>query len=147
GYLHYVTTPEEYDEQRYEGGSTMFGRWELPALQQVVAGFATAMRDGRPTPNGTPPVDLSRRRRSRRRPAVDVPAGGRRFGDILEAPHACYDVGATVRAVFAGAYPNNDLHHGDSYLRVQREADSGWITVADDGDWSTTFRWRRAGRR
>jgi neutral ceramidase len=71
GYLHYVTTPEEYDEQRYEGGSTMFGRWELPALQQVVAGLATAMRDGRPAPGGAPPGGLSRRRRS-----PSAPRGG-----------------------------------------------------------------------
>jgi len=26
-YIHYVTTPEEYLDQRYEGGSTLFGRW------------------------------------------------------------------------------------------------------------------------
>lgn len=25
-YAHYVTTPEEYDVQRYEGASTIFGR-------------------------------------------------------------------------------------------------------------------------
>lgn len=25
-YAHYVTTPEEYDVQRYEGASTLFGR-------------------------------------------------------------------------------------------------------------------------
>ncbi|MEZ0367177.1 neutral/alkaline non-lysosomal ceramidase N-terminal domain-containing protein [Mycobacterium sp. pUA109] len=147
GYLHYVTTPEEYDAQRYEGGSTMFGRWELPALQQVVSGLAAAMRDGRPVPGGAPPVDLSHRRRPRPRTAADASVGGRRYGDILEAPHARYHPGATVRAVFAGAHPNNDLRRGDSYLRVQRETDRGWITVADDGDWSTTFRWHRARRR
>lgn len=147
GYLHYVTTPEEYDEQRYEGGSTLFGRWELPALQQVVAGLATAMRDGCPVPAGTPPVALSRRRWARRRTAADTPVRGHRFGDVLEAPHAGYPAGATVRVVFAGAYPNNNLRRGDSYLRVQRESDDGWTTVADDGDWSTTFRWRRSGRR
>ncbi|MGH3560416.1 MAG: neutral/alkaline non-lysosomal ceramidase N-terminal domain-containing protein, partial [Mycobacterium sp.] len=147
GYLHYVTTPEEYGEQRYEGGSTMFGRWELPALQQVVAVLATAMRDRHPAPGGTPPADLSRRRRSRRHPKMDVPVGEHRFGDVLQAPHPCYDAGATVRAVFAGAYPNNNLRRGDSYLRVQHETDGGWVTVADDGDWSTTFGWRRAGRR
>ena len=46
GYIHYVTTPEEYEEQQYEGASTLFGRWELPALQQTAAALATAMRDG-----------------------------------------------------------------------------------------------------
>ncbi|HEU0189935.1 MAG TPA: neutral/alkaline non-lysosomal ceramidase N-terminal domain-containing protein [Mycobacterium sp.] len=147
GYLHYVTTPEEYDEQRYEGGSTMFGRWELPALQQVVAGLATAMREQQPVPAGPAPVDLSGRRRSRwRGPAPDIPVDGHRFGDVIEAPHPGYPPGATVRAVFAGAHPNNDLRRGDSYLRVQRDTGAGWVTVADDGDWSTIFRWRRSGR-
>ncbi|MGB8402810.1 MAG: neutral/alkaline non-lysosomal ceramidase N-terminal domain-containing protein, partial [Mycobacterium sp.] len=55
-YIHYVTTPEEYLEQRYEGGSTLFGRWELPALQQVAAELAVAMRDGRPAPVGGRPT-------------------------------------------------------------------------------------------
>ncbi|HTM83425.1 MAG TPA: neutral/alkaline non-lysosomal ceramidase C-terminal domain-containing protein, partial [Mycobacterium sp.] len=147
GYLHYVTTPEEYEEQRYEGGSTMFGRWELAALQQVAAGLATAMRDQRPAPEGNPAAEPARRLRSRRRADPDVPAAGHRFGDILEPPQSRYQPGATVQAVFAGAYPNNDLRRGGTYLRVERETGDGWSTVADDGDWSTTFRWRRAGRR
>lgn len=147
GYLHYVTTPEEYEEQRYEGGSTLFGRWELPALQQVAAELATAMREQRPAPDGKPPAEPSRRRRSRRRAKPDAPAAGRRFGDVLQPPLSQYPPGATVTAVFAGAHPNNDLHHGGTYLRVERETGTGWSTVADDGDWSTTFRWRRTGRR
>ncbi|GFG84983.1 neutral ceramidase [Mycolicibacter algericus] len=150
GYLHYVTTPEEYQEQRYEGGSTLFGRWELAALQQVAAGLATAMRDRRPAPVGNAAAEPPRRRRSRRRVSADEPAAGRRFGEVLAPPLAHYQPGATVTAVFAGAHPNNDLHRGGTYLRVERQtggAEGGWSTVADDGDWSTTFRWRRAGRR
>ncbi|MGV0626304.1 neutral/alkaline non-lysosomal ceramidase N-terminal domain-containing protein [Mycolicibacter minnesotensis] len=147
GYLHYVTTPEEYDEQRYEGGSTLFGRWELPALQQVVAELASAMRDGRPVPEGIRSAEPSRRRRTRHRSKPDAPVGGRRFGDVLQAPLPGYQAGATVSAVFAGAYPNNDLHRGGTYVRVEQQCGDGWRTVADDSDWSTTFRWRRAGRR
>lgn len=33
GYHGYITTPEEYDLQLYEGGHTVFGRWTLPAYQ------------------------------------------------------------------------------------------------------------------
>ncbi|MEB3069373.1 neutral/alkaline ceramidase [[Mycobacterium] vasticus] len=148
GYLHYVTTPQEYEDQRYEGGSTMFGRWGLAALQQVAADLATAMRDGRPAPAGQVPIEPSRKRRSRRRAAVpDEPATGHRFGDVLQAPRARYQPGDTVRAVFAGAHPNNDLRRGSTYLRVERETGDEWSTVADDGDWSTTFRWDRTARR
>src|SRR3546814_5838349 len=51
-YMHYVTTPEEYDSQEYEGASTIFGRNELPALTQVSVGLARAMRSGKPVPIG-----------------------------------------------------------------------------------------------
>jgi neutral ceramidase len=146
GYIHYVTTPEEYVAQRYEAGSTLFGRWELPALVQTATLLAEAMRDDAPVERGSPPPDLSSRvagRRDRSRP--DAAVGGA-FGEVLVAPRARYRRGDTVRAEFVGAYPNNDLHRGGSYLEVQRELPEGWLRVADDGDWATKFQWRRAGR-
>ncbi len=33
-YSQYVTTPEEYDAQHYEGAFTLFGRYTLPAAYQ-----------------------------------------------------------------------------------------------------------------
>ncbi|MEE1928950.1 neutral/alkaline ceramidase [Streptomyces sp. TRM 70351] len=145
-YFHYVTTPEEYDAQQYEGGSTLFGRWQLPALQQVVAGLAEAMRAGRPVAPGTPPPDLSGRTLSFQPPIVlDAPQLGRGFGDVLSEPAAEYGRGERAVAVFAGAHPGNVLHRGGTYLWVERREDGGWRRVADDGDWSTAFRWEREG--
>ncbi|WP_425576357.1 neutral/alkaline non-lysosomal ceramidase N-terminal domain-containing protein [Streptomyces glaucosporus] len=145
-YFHYVTTPEEYDAQHYEGGSTLFGRWQLPALQQTAARLARAMRDGRDLPAGTPPPDLSGRALALQPPVVlDAPQLGRSFGDVLTQPRESYRAGERVTAVFAGAHPGNDLHRGSTYLRVERAEGGAWRTVADDGDWSTTFRWQRDG--
>lgn len=148
GYVHYVTTPEEYTGQRYEAGSTMYGRWELPALVQTASALAEAMRDGTPAPAGcAPPPDLSARAGSGRALRPDVAVGGA-FGDVLVAPRPHYRTGDTVRAEFVGAYPNNDLHRGGTYVEVQRRDDAGgWVRVADDSDWSTRFAWRRPGRR
>jgi neutral ceramidase len=147
GYLHYITTPEEYDAQQYEGGSTLFGRWTLPALQQITAGLAVAMRDGTTAGYSVPGPDLSgRQRRARPRIPADRPPPGHDFGDVLVQPRYRYRPGDTVTAVFAAAYPNNDLRRNGTYLEVQRFDGHDWVTVADDGDWSTTFRWRR-GRR
>ncbi|MER7246913.1 neutral/alkaline non-lysosomal ceramidase N-terminal domain-containing protein [Kribbella sp. NPDC000426] len=144
GYLHYITTPEEYETQQYEGGSTLFGRWTLPALQQVASELATAMRDGRPAAYGDPEPDLSQRLRpARPRIPHDRSPAGREFGDVLVEPRRHYRPGDVVTAVFVAAYPNNDLHRNGTYLEIQRRAPEGWSTVADDGDWSTTFRWRR----
>jgi len=34
-YVGYLTTPEEYDEQLYEGGHTLFGKWSLDACKMI----------------------------------------------------------------------------------------------------------------
>ncbi len=146
GYIHYVTTPEEYDGQRYEAGSTMFGRWELPALVQTTVALATAMRDGASIERGTPPPDLSARggsaKAGRRR---DAAVGGD-FGAVLVAPRPRYRRGDTVRVEFVGAYPNNDLRRGGTFLEVQRRDGEDWVRVADDADWATRLHWRRVKR-
>ncbi len=145
GYIHYVTTPEEYVAQRYEAGSTLYGRWELPALVQTAVALATAMRDGRPVERGNPPPDLSGRAKSKVKERVDTAAGGE-FGQVLVSPRPDYRRGDTVRAEFVGAYPNNDLRRGGTYVEVQQRRDDGWHRIADDGDWATRFHWRRVGR-
>jgi neutral ceramidase len=144
GYIHYVTTPEEYEAQRYEGGSTLFGKWELPALQQAAASLARAMAAGAPVESGMPTADLSSRHRTRRdRARPDATARGASFGDVIVAPRARYKAGERVKAVFVGAHPNNDLHRGGTYLRVERRDGTSWRTIYDDGDWSTRFSWQR----
>ncbi|MHA7652075.1 neutral ceramidase [Mycobacterium sp. ML4] len=140
-YIHYVTTPEEYLEQRYEGGSTLFGRWELPALMQTVAGLAEALRDGRPVPHTAGP--RARRPRSWLRSG---PADTGSFGAIVAEPDPTYRPGQAVEAVFVSASPNNDVHRNRTFLEVVRLEGDQWVRVADDGDWSTTFGWQRDGR-
>ncbi|NIJ13760.1 neutral ceramidase [Saccharomonospora amisosensis] len=146
GYFHYVTTPQEYDAQHYEGGSTLFGRWQLPALRQTAAELATALRDGRELRPGQPPADLSRNQLSPQPPVLlDTPMPGTAFGDVLTQPSPSYPPGSRVRVTFSGAHPSNDLRRGGTYLEVQRREGQGWRTVADDGDWSTIFRFTRTG--
>ena len=43
GYSGYITTYEEYQEQMYEGGHTVFGEWTLAALQTKFDQLAKAM--------------------------------------------------------------------------------------------------------
>jgi neutral ceramidase len=58
-YLSYFTTPEEYEEQHYEGGSTMYGRWSsyfiLDSLVDLGTRLATAAPD--PIPDPSDPVN------------------------------------------------------------------------------------------
>lgn len=142
-YIHYVTTPEEYEAQRYEGGSTMFGRWELGAFRQTAALLAETMRDGRPTPAGPRPPAVSRPRAARSRSGPDRAPAGHRLGDVLVQPRPLYSRGERARVVFVGAHPNNRLRRGDTYLSVERQTAGAWERVADDGDWSTRLIWTR----
>jgi neutral ceramidase len=139
-YGHYVTTPEEYDAQMYEGASTLFGRWQLAALIRYASLLAKAMHDGRPVAPGRPAPDLSRRRRRRAAPpAPDRPLPN---ADIGEAMSFSWD-GQTVVAEFAGVHPAHDPRRGGTYFEVQRREGLYWHRVADDGDWSTRMYWTR----
>jgi neutral ceramidase len=45
----YVTTPEEYDQQSYEGGCTFFGRETLPAYLSRFRQLCSKIREGQPS--------------------------------------------------------------------------------------------------
>ncbi|MGV3625932.1 MAG: neutral/alkaline non-lysosomal ceramidase N-terminal domain-containing protein [Archangium sp.] len=44
-YAGYLTTPEEYDEQAYEGSMTLFGRWSFGALATELRRVARQLRE------------------------------------------------------------------------------------------------------
>ena len=139
-YGHYVTTPEEYDAQMYEGASTLFGRWQLPALQQQAALLATAMREGRQIDPGRAAPDLSRRRR--RQPSPPAPDAPLPNADIGEEISFSWD-GTALAVEFAGVHPAHDPRRGGTYFEIQRREGLYWHRIADDGDWSTRLRWTR----
>ncbi|UYQ60519.1 neutral/alkaline ceramidase [Streptomyces peucetius] len=143
-YSQYVTTPEEYDLQQYEGGSTLYGRYTLSAQQQEFASLAASLRDGTPAGSGPTPPDHSDRQTSLQTGVVmDNPPAGTRFGDVLAEPAASYGPGATVTAEFVTGHPKNGLHRNGTFLEVQRLVDGAWVRHLDDGDWDTKYRWVR----
>ncbi|TJZ76816.1 alkaline ceramidase [Rhodococcus oryzae] len=145
-YSSYCTTPEEYEAQQYEGGSTLFGRNTLPAYQQGYAQLAGALRTGGEVPRGPAPRDMSAFQPNFVAGVTfDEPAPGRAFGDVLVQPNPQAAAGQQVVAEFVTGHPKNNLRHGATYLEVQRRDGGRWVRHADDGDWSTKYRWRREG--
>lgn len=138
-YGHYLTTPEEYSAQNYEGGATIFGPWSLPAIQQIATDLARSMRAGTPLDPGTSERDLTGQIPASPlgNPLVDTPAPLRNFGDVLDEPLPDYRVGQRVTVRFCGTNPNSDLRRGGTYLAVERQVGDRWVRVHDDGDWST----------
>ncbi|QSS89283.1 neutral/alkaline ceramidase [Streptomyces sp. M54] len=143
-YSQYVTTPEEYDTQNYEGGSTLYGRYTLPAYQQEYARIADSLRAGTALDRGTAPPDESGRQFTFQTGVVyDNPPSGKSFGSVLKAPEGSYARGSTATVEFATGHPKNDVRRGSTFLEVQRLENGTWKRVLDDGDWETTYRWTR----
>ncbi|GIH92924.1 neutral/alkaline ceramidase [Planobispora siamensis] len=143
-YSQYVTTPEEYGLQQYEGGSTLYGPYTLPAQQQEFARLAASLRDGVPAAPGPVPPDLSSRQFTLQTGVVlDSPMPSTSFGDVLVQPAASYRRGETVTVEFVTGHPKNNLRRNGTYLEVQRLVDGQWRRHLDDGDWETRYRWTR----
>ena len=140
GYGHYITTPEEYSTQNYEGGATAFGRLQLPAFQQVFHELSAAFAAGEEIDSGKPAGDLTGLipKSAGGNPWLDVPPAGRRFGDVISAP-ASVAAGALVTADFVAANPNNNLRHGEGYTTI--ESPDGRV-IADDSSESTLLTYK-----
>jgi neutral ceramidase len=121
-YASYVTTWEEYQEQRYEGGFTLYGPLTLDAYIQEFRRLAAAMVAGAPTPPGPSPPNLLGKQWSLVPGVVadGVPAG-RAFGQpSADVGRARFAPGDTVRVEFHSACPRNDLRSGGTFLTVER---------------------------
>ena len=135
GYAHYVATPEEYDNQDYEGGATIFGRHELCAMVQVYDELARSLRDGSQLDSGAPAGDLTGwiPKSLPGRPGIDRPAWGKQFGDVITATQKV-KAGDTASVTFSFANPNSDLRRGVGYHAI---TDASGAIVADDFHSST----------
>ena len=144
-YAGYVTTPEEYDAQQYEGGHTVFGRWTLPAYQQEIDRVARALASDASVPSGADQGDLRGTVSSRvLGNEFDEPPDGAAFGDVAEAPQASYAQGDTMSVSFWTGHPDNALR--ETYFEIQKQDGSEWRTIATENDWFTRARWTQASR-
>jgi neutral ceramidase len=73
----------------------------------------------------------------------DLEPPGKDFGDIHTDVQPVYRTGQTVKAVFWGGHPRNDLMTQKSYLTVEQRSGDNWIPVAYDWDPETIYRWKR----
>eukprot|EP00937_MAST-01D_sp_MAST-1D-sp2_P008111 g8111.t1 len=145
GYADYTTTVEEFQEQRYEGGSTIFGPLQLQGYIQEFMRLATALAANQTVDPGPTPDDFSGKLSGGTEPKNEEAPKGRGFGDVLvdvpAGPAGGFVAGAdAVAATFVGGWPNNDLRAQGTFLAVQRQTAAGaWQTVAVDGDVETRF--------
>jgi neutral ceramidase len=146
-YAGYVTTPEEYAQQNYEGGFTVFGPWTLPAYLQGFKRIALDLIAQQESETGSLPEDLSDNTGSLILPVLfDDVWITRSFGSVRIQPHDQYHVGETVHSVFWSGHPRNNLETMKGFLEVQAlQADGTWKAIAHDWDFNTVYRWERIG--
>ncbi|MBF6325425.1 neutral/alkaline ceramidase [Nocardia cyriacigeorgica] len=146
-YHEYVTTPEEYDAQQYEGASTLYGRYTLCAYQQEFARLATAFAARQQIARGPAPRDVSALQPNFvPAPGPDTTPPGRGFGDVLAQPPATASPGSRVEVEFVSAHPKHSPRRNSTFLEVQRRTTSGrWERVANEGEWAVRFHWRSPG--
>ncbi|KAI1292183.1 Neutral ceramidase [Halotydeus destructor] len=144
-YSSYVVTPEEYQVQRYEGASTIFGPYTLLAYIKQYTMLANHMANKIPlsSPGPSPPNLMSRQMSFKTGVVVDGLPFGKKFGDPVKTADITYPAGAQVYVSFIAGHPRNDLQTGKTFLAVDMKEGTKWVTVATDADWETRFYWHR----
>lgn len=145
-YAHYVTTPEEYSVQRYEGASTVYGPWMSYAymdLSTKYIGYLAATNSSQPAQGILPPNNAASSLSFITGVAWDSPYSGTPYGGMLVPANTTYKIGAVVNATFVAADPRNNLRLEGTYAAVQQLVGNTWTTIRDDSDWFLVITWTR----
>ncbi|MFW2389329.1 MAG: neutral/alkaline non-lysosomal ceramidase N-terminal domain-containing protein [Polyangiales bacterium] len=146
-YAGYITTPEEYAIQQYEGGHTLFGPWTLPAFLQEIDRLTRALADGSPGPS---PADAGDLRGTVASAGVgnefDEPPADAEFGLLNRAPDSSYAPGDTATVEFWTGHPDNVFTQGGRHFEIERMVNEGWVVAATEDDWSTKGTWTQSSR-
>jgi len=151
-YTHYATTLEEYQAQRYEGASTLYGPYTLQAYQQQYKFLAeklakeeTIKDQGPVAPDLYNKAKISNQWVNKARKVVfDKPPLGRKFGDcILQPPSSAKKGAMTVVVEFVSGHLRNNPLLEKSFLYVEKLNGKNWEIVAVDTDVETRLEWIR----
>jgi hypothetical protein len=126
-YISYITTPEEYERQHYEGGSTLFGKLEGNFVRDRLADLAGRLARGQAAPapypfdptNGVKPD------------GPPYPAGAD-HGTLLAQPAARVPRLGHAALAWQGGPSGHDRPVGSAFLTVQRRVKRRWRTAASD---------------
>ncbi|KAL5580846.1 hypothetical protein UlMin_013288 [Ulmus minor] len=149
-YSQYVTTFEEYEVQRYEGASTLYGPHTLSAYIQEFKKLATALISSKQVEPGPQPPDLLDKQISLLTPVVmDGTPRGVNFGDVAsDVPqNSTFKRGSLVTVTFWSACPRNDLMTEGTFALVEfLQGKENWVPAYDDDDFCLRFKWSRPSK-
>ncbi|KAK0142597.1 Neutral ceramidase [Merluccius polli] len=132
-YTHYITTYEEYQIQRYEGASTIYGPHTLGAYLQKFRHLARAIAQGKESEleRGPEPPFFDKLPNLLPAAPADKKPVNTRFGEVLEQVLPVYRV------------------RDKTFLTVEvlQKTTSSWEVVHTDASWETRFHWVKGSYR
>ncbi|XP_037319502.1 neutral ceramidase [Pungitius pungitius] len=146
-YTHYITTYEEYQVQRYEGASTIYGPHTLSAYLQKYRGLARAIAQDKVSelPLGPPPPFFEKNLFNLLpAPPVDRAPENSSFGDVLQQVYPIYRQGEVVSVTFVAGNPRNSGDIRDKTfvtVEIYDNRTDSWEIVHTDASWETRFHW------
>lgn len=147
-YMAYLTTPEEYNFQWYEGQFTLWGPQEGPLMQARMGALSDRMLSGQPSPAYTYPPDTSGMQAENASPltqALSVAAPTRAPGTVLtQAPQAAKR-GTVVTFAWAGGQPSAEITPGEAFVTTQHRTATGWRTIFTDESFEDLTDYARDG--
>jgi neutral ceramidase len=126
-YMSYFVTPEEYDAQHYEGGSTMYGRQASVLMQEELVKLAGQLRAGQPA---TAPYAADPRN-GVADTAPPFGTGGQLAGPVQQ-PKSTVQRLTRNGLSWQGAAKGLDMPLGRAFVTVQRLVGGSWRTATDD---------------
>ncbi|XP_045477252.1 neutral ceramidase [Harmonia axyridis] len=144
-YTSYIATYEEYQIQRYEAASTIYGPHSLAIYQSLYSDLAGAMLTGKEVAPGPLPPDFRSQLISLTPPVIfDAPPKGSHFGKCTQQPPSEVKIGETVSAKFISGHPRNNVKQGKTFLTVEKQLDNKtWQIIYTDANWETRFKWKK----
>ncbi|KAI4898175.1 hypothetical protein NFI96_016251 [Prochilodus magdalenae] len=148
-YTHYITTYEEYQVQRYEAASTIYGPHTLSAYIQQFRGLARAIAQGNVgnLPKGPEPPFFNKLFTLLPDTPIDRKPENTAFGQVLQQADAIYKVGELVNVTFVAGNPRNSGDMRDqTFITVEKfhNSTNTWEVVHTDASWETRSMARKA---
>jgi hypothetical protein len=125
-YLQYFTTPEEYERQHYEGGSTLYGRASSELLKQSLVDLVKTLVQGKAAPKAYP-YDP----RNGLLATSDPFPSGAAAATLASQPSTTERL-ARAEFSWTGGPRGEDRPLDRAFVSIQRRVGNGWRTVDTD---------------
>ena len=132
-YMGYLTTPEEYEMQHYEGGHTVYGVWTSLVVRDALVALTRSLALGEPAPEPDAPAALGDTGPG------EFPAGDTE-GAITEEPAEAVTRFGTVSIGWTGSANGVDRPVDKPFVSLERFKRGRWR--ASDTDLGLSFIWR-----